>query len=355
MTNPPSDAGRSHARPVVRRFDFGAASEPERRAVFDLFQTVQARRHPDDPLWPFEAWLDAQAALAATPVIDVERDVAWDGGRAVGWASSEFLRLPGHEHRLRLSLELRADARSPDLERDLLRAALASAEAHGATLVSIRTFDVEPEAAVWLEGLGLRPGLKTHTNQLRLDDLDRDLIADWIAAAPTDAYEPVWWDGGIPDAGIDTYIELNAILHDAPMGELEQIRDPMKPEHVQAFQDFMRQRNLVPWMLLVRRRSDGAYGGFTQMVWDPTRPFTMEQWETGVRPEHRGQGLGKWIKAAMLDRVLRERPDVRIVRTGNADENAPMLSINRRLGFRPYLAESEWEVDVAQLRAMLVG
>ena len=70
-------------------------------------------------------------------------------------------------------------------------------------------------------------------------------------------------------------------------------------------------------------------------------------------PEYRNHGLGRWLKAAMLAKVARERPLVRWVRTDNATTNAPMLKINEELGFRPYRGESVWQVDLEQVRAYL--
>lgn len=71
--------------------------------------------------------------------------------------------------------------------------------------------------------------------------------------------------------------------------------------------------------------------------------------------EHRGCGLGKWLKAAMLGRVLRERPEAKEIRTGNADSNAPMLAINHRLGFKPYFAGTKWQVEPELVKLALVG
>jgi mycothiol synthase len=85
----------------------------------------------------------------------------------------------------------------------------------------------------------------------------------------------------------------------------------------------------------------------------PTRAEFVFQGNTGVFPAYRNRGLGRWLKAAMLEKVVRERPQVRFVRTDNADVNAPMLKINNKLGFEPYLAETFWQVETEKVQAYL--
>jgi len=74
---------------------------------------------------------------------------------------------------------------------------------------------------------------------------------------------------------------------------------------------------------------------------------------TGVFPEYRNKGLGRWLKAAMLEKVLKERPEVKYVRTGNADVNAAMLKINTELGFQPYMADALWQVEIDRVLTYL--
>ncbi len=49
--------------------------------------------------------------------------------------------------------------------------------------------------------------------------------------------------------------------------------------------------------------------------------------------DHRGHRLGAAVKVANLRALQRERPDVTVVQTENAETNAFMVSINERLGF----------------------
>ena len=72
-------------------------------------------------------------------------------------------------------------------------------------------------------------------------------------------------------------------------------------------------------------------------------------------PAYRNRGLGRWLKAAMLDRIVRERPEARFVRTDNAQVNAPMLKINFELGFRPRARWTNWQVATDAVAQYLAG
>ena len=96
---------------------------------------------------------------------------------------------------------------------------------------------------------------------------------------------------------------------------------------------------------ILTREPDGVISAITDMSWTPHRPTIIEQRFTGVRPDARGRGLGKWIKAAMLKHVHELYPQARWVTTENAGSNAPMLAINKRLGFREFRAGTEYQIS----------
>ncbi len=62
-------------------------------------------------------------------------------------------------------------------------------------------------------------------------------------------------------------------------------------------------------------------------------PHQAWQEITIVDPAHRGHRLGLAVKLANLDFLAERAPDVRTIRTSNAQENAPMIAVNDMLGF----------------------
>ena len=70
----------------------------------------------------------------------------------------------------------------------------------------------------------------------------------------------------------------------------------------------------------------------------------------------RGKGLGRWLKPAMLERVRRERPEARFIRTGNADSNTAMLGIKPGAALsRPYLSRCVWQLETEKALAYVTG
>jgi mycothiol synthase len=89
------------------------------------------------------------------------------------------------------------------------------------------------------------------------------------------------------------------------------------------------------------------------VFWNPNNPANLDQGDTAVFPKYRERGIGRWIKAAMLEKVLRDRPQVTHIITGNANANAPMLKINHELGFKLYKSWMIWQLEVQQAEAYL--
>lgn len=127
------------------------------------------------------------------------------------------------------------------------------------------------------------------------------------------------------------------------------------PEQIREFDRSRNAAGRLRRLLLAIDEGTGETAGFTEMGYDPRTPHLLAQAGTAVVPSHRGRGIGKWLKATMLERALREWPEATLVRTGNADANAPMLSINERLGFRPAWASIVYEINIHDARRYAEG
>ena len=76
----------------------------------------------------------------------------------------------------------------------------------------------------------------------------------------------------------------------------------------------------------------------------PTRPDTLVVWQVAVDHSHRGRGLARWVKAESLRLLAQDRPDVALVSTCNAEENAAIRRVNERLGFVPVATHTTCEL-----------
>lgn len=162
------------------------------------------------------------------------------------------------------------------------------------------------------------------------------------AAHAGGAYRLVQWTGPTPEPHLPDIAELlRRMSVDVPLGGLEFEEEVWDAARVRAEETRTAEHgDIVTTAAAAPGRGVVAY---TQIVVPADKPAVGWQENTIVHAEHRGHRLGMLVKAANL-RLLRERhPTVRRVHTWNADENAHMLAINDRLGFRLVSMEGAWQ------------
>lgn len=228
------------------------------------------------------------------------------------------------------------------------------AERYNRTLATFDTSSRLPAGGLVAEHLGATKGMEKHTNQLVLAEVDKGLLETWISEAKTKAtdFELGLWLNVYPEEEIEEIAKFYGVMNDAPKGDLQVEDSTLKPEDLREGESLMKARGVERWVLYARHKS-GELAGFTQMFYDPENPENLDQGNTGVIPKYRGYGLGKWLKAAMLQKVFAERPTAERIRTGNADSNQHMLAINHALGFKPYIAHTVWQIEVEKLKVYL--
>jgi GNAT superfamily N-acetyltransferase len=201
-------------------------------------------------------------------------------------------------------------------------------------------------------------GVRSHVNRLYLSDIPDGLLDKWLAepsgSGTGDRYELEWLDGPTTAAAMADVIALRTVLlNTAPMDDVPLEDVVITEADVRADDDRATASDSVRWLAFARERATGKAVAYTEVFVSDARPRHISQGATAVDPTHRGHGLGRWLKAAMLERVIHERPQAEYVQTFNADSNEHMLAINHAMGFRPHKAAARWVLSADDAEAWL--
>jgi mycothiol synthase len=340
----------------IQPFDPDSAPSADFEALYAFGKVMLAEFWPDDPVPSPER--HARDYRYIVPFSEVHRWLARSrGDRVVAEARYEFTKLDHNRHLGSFWIGVLPDNRRRGLAKALLARIAEEAGNQRRPLLMTNTTSAVPAGEAFMERLGATMGLATYTNQLDIRHLDRALLEAWLTPEPdTDAgFELGLWEGNFPESELQAVAELQAVMNGAPRDNLDMEDGTVTPEQVRQFEEVRRLRGNEQWTMYVRERATGRLAGYTEVRWHPELPSILQQGDTGVWPEYRNRGLGKWLKASMLTKVLTDLPQVRFVRTGNAQSNAPMLSINHRLGFRASRENKAWQVPLVRVVDYLQG
>jgi RimJ/RimL family protein N-acetyltransferase len=183
--------------------------------------------------------------------------------------------------------------------------------------VEVRIQDTDPASRAWAEARGFR--LQRHMVRSRLElpgfDAARHRPAVERAEAAGLRFEPVG------DDEVDRLYELYAALISGMPEELD-------PQPLEAFrhqyggrpgQVRLVVRDGATWAGMALAQPQGADGAWNAF--------------TGVLAAYRGRGLATALKVLALERL--QRDGRAWIETANTVGNAPMLAVNRALGYRP--------------------
>jgi ribosomal protein S18 acetylase RimI-like enzyme len=283
-------------------------------AVSELLREV----YPDDPPLAPETvkWMMERG----DPQRPNARFVVESGDRIVG---SGYLRGAPPLPDLLLNIEVAPAYRRRGIGTRLLEAVDAADERRLPTLMMIVETDAESLAFARHRGFEERD--RQSESVLDLAAFEPDDFADAREAAVA---------GGI---GFKTMAEVDSpemrqrlfrmadvVSQDMPT------RDPIPP---MTYDDF-----LSTWLEAPHSRPDllvTAFDGEEPVAVSMVNVYpngNAYNWMTGTMPSHRGRGLGLAVKVEALRRA--KEAGVTEVRTDNHERNAPMLAINRRLGYR---------------------
>jgi GNAT superfamily N-acetyltransferase len=344
------------AEQTAARIDFKSAG-PDFWKRFHAYRRLrQQESRPDEPQRPDD--LEERRRRHDNPFqIQHHYEIARDGV-LLSWFSGSSSKpgTAGHEsnkHLFWADLYVRPEARRHRLASSWLPLIVELMETHGCTVLGIGT--EEPSGHAFLRWLGAEGKFSGAENRLALAGVDWKLVDRWIAQgsqrSPRTRLEI--YDGPLPEAMWNEFgPQLASLVNSAPWEDMDHGEVVITPDHMR---DLYARLKLGDERLhtMIAREPDGTMSAVTDTTWAPHRPAVIEQRFTGVRPDARGRGLGKWIKAAMLAHLRELYPEAGWVVTDNAGSNAPMLAINKKLGFKEFRAGTEYQISREALAARI--
>lgn len=232
-----------------------------------------------------------------------------------------------------------------------LQEAVTAAEAAGATLLLSWSDSVVKPGEPFANWAGFELALSERESELVLSEVDWAMVDRWVAEGPQRApgYALEFLDGLYPEELYDDIIAWQDVMNTAPRGDLEVNDDHGSHEKLAEGEARLANSAATRLEYIARHTASGAAVGGTNVYYEPWTPTVLWQGATAVHPDHRGHALGKWLKAAMLQKVRELLPEVERISTGNAYSNEPMLGINNKLGFKETRAYLNWQAKVDQL------
>ncbi|MFH8789019.1 GNAT family N-acetyltransferase [Streptomyces roseoverticillatus] len=276
------------------------------------------------------------------------RRLAWLASDADGApAGTAFLRLftdAGRDHLAELTLHVHPAERRGGVGSRLLDAAAAAARADARRCVV-----AEAEAGTpgdrFLPARGFRKILTLQYTRLALAGVDLAALAT-ITGQPHPGYRLASWQGTVPDDLARTYAASRRAMDDMPMGDTDQGTLTWDVDRVRAVARVVEERGDLLHTVVAVDASDGSVAGFTELVVPGNGKGDARHYGTAVLPEHRGHGLGRWMKAESIRRARVRHPDLAGLLTDTADVNAPMRRINDGLGYVPTHEVRQYRLDL---------
>lgn len=335
---------------VIRHFQPLTASDADLQPVHVFLTQMEAERNPTDPARTLETTIKA---FRSFPLLTDEKAIifyAWHEAKIVGEAFIVIGLDEENSHLLSGDIQVLAEYRRQGIGKELLRKVAEVAEAENRRLILATTDSMIPPGVEFARWAGALPALTEDTSELRLSEVDLDMLASWKATAPDEGYRLLTWLGPYPDNYLVEMANLQEVMNSAPIGDLELEDERVTPQDIRESEAYEASRGFERWTVVAQHIDTGTLVGYTEVDWHPDKPQLLNQGDTVVAPEHRQQGIGVWLKATMIELALDKRPDVTRVRTETASANKAMKALNNRLGFQPYKTRTEWQLSTEAAR-----
>jgi len=321
---------------------------------YEFFSEILKEAFPEDPKRSFE-----KVVISLTNTSRSGRLWRWmirDRSDVIADAVLERELEGENKHIAEVDIRVKKEYRRNGLGTILLRSVYEQAVQENLKSIVFIQFSTQKDGRKFLEKLEAKLAQRCSINQLDLKEIDLDLMDNWVKKARERAreYKLEFWRNNYPDDSLEAFVRLyNDFWNSVPMDDLEVEKETISAQRLLNYQKMFLTRGWEQWIMVARHIPTGKLTGFTVMFYTGYVPDLINQDDTGVHTDHRNKGLGRWLKAAMIKKLIKEKPYIKKVRTENSVTNKPMLRINREMGFKYYYDENSWQIALSEIAGFL--
>ncbi len=252
-------------------------------------------------------------------------------------------------------ISVRPDMRRRGYARQLLARACSIADVAGRTMLGADAYDSVPAGDAFALTVGANVGMREQINVVRTAAVDRTMLETWRQDGPVraDGYEVLQWVDGYPPEH-DAQLARLFVGADEDMPFEDAAFDPGAETAATVRSRLERSKGTITRITSVARHIEsGDIVGFSELFVRKSDQESLFTSLTAVDRDHRGHALGKWLKADAILRGMERWPDATSIQTENAHSNAPMIGINREIGFEVEHTAIFYQATVEKVREYL--
>lgn len=326
----------------LKEIDLHSGNEADLQDLVTIAQRINQTIFPEDPVEPDEVikqqilvLLDPKEQTLHGGIIYEPNSNNLIGFYFHGWFAEGSERAKGNEMIGFIEMQIDPKYRKKGIGGALFEKLEDKIKETGRRVVIANT--VESGGKSFLKNRGYQFALTMPIYQAKFEDVDWKMMEEWRREGETqnpDTELRIY--DTFPEDIIEEYSETFTKTHEQiPMEEL-QIQDmEYTPEYLKESYEKDVKMGLTRLTAVIVEKTR-KISGFAYLKYSKTREPIIDVGITAVLESERGRKLGKWLKAASMLDAKSRYPNLDQVRTGVATSNAPMLSINQRIGFKLY-------------------
>ena len=323
------------------------ASEAELRECYAVEKSAFLADFPDRLFSPYQSYVE-QLCQPTAFFGDQRIWIARANGEIAGIISVSF---PESENQKLTVTTVRVTpgVRRQGIGSALLRASLPETRANGRVVVTGQGLKAGEDGEKWAKALGFRKVQEFVLQTLFVADVDPD---SWNVPAPA-GFQLKSWIGAAPQQLVSAYARARTAITDAPTGDSSLGFPEWTEERQRKHEADIQALGYELRTVVALHESTGTVAGLTEMMIRNSRPDFAYQQDTAVLSEFRGHGIGRFIKAGMMRRLVVDRPEIERVSTNTDAGNIHMIRVNHQVGYVTDNVVIDVEADVDVLDSKL--